>query len=64
MTCVASGGDTAPGRPVAAPSENKKKKTGAGVMRHCSGVTAGLLKFCVCVCLSIMYNSVKNLSIF
>lgn len=41
MTCVASGGDTAPGRPAAAPSENLK--TGAGVMCHCSDVTDGML---------------------
>lgn len=41
MTCVASGGDTAPGRPAAALSANVN--TGAEVMCHCSEMTKGML---------------------
>lgn len=46
MTCVASGVETASGRPAAVPSESLN----TGVMCHSSGVTEGCCNVCVRVC--------------
>lgn len=62
MTCVASGGDTAPGHPAAAPSANLN----TGFFVIVQEWQGGCCNVCVraCVCVSIPCKSVKMFTIF